>query len=200
MFSGITETIGHVEKITSQKGCKDFIIRPEIPFLDIKDGDSIAINGVCLTVTKHDLNNFSVTAVPETLKLTNLNKLIINDKVNLERSMRVDQRLGGHFVQGHVDGMGKISDIKEEEGALRVTFEAPESISHYLTHKGFITIDGMSITLIEPTKKHFTVTFIPYTIQNTLVKDYTIGTHVNLEVDMFAKIIHQHLQNLKNNT
>ena len=197
MFSGITETIGHIEKISSQEGCKDFIIKPDIQFSDIQNGDSIAVNGICLTVTSHDEYSFSVTAVPETLNLTNLNQLTVKDKVNLERSMRVDQRLGGHFVQGHVDGMGKITDIQKEEGALRVTFEAPENITRYLIHKGFITIDGMSITLIEPTKQHFTVTFIPYTIQNTLVKDYTIGKHVNLEVDMFAKIIHQHLQNYK---
>jgi riboflavin synthase len=197
MFSGITETIGQIKKITSHQGCKDFIIKPEIPFSDIKNGDSIAVNGVCLTVTNYDADSFSVTAVPETLNLTNLNKLIVKDKVNLERSMRVDQRLGGHFVQGHVDGMGKITEIKEEEGALRITFEAPETITNFLIHKGFISIDGMSITLIEPTQDHFTVTFIPYTIQNTLVKGYTIGTHVNLEVDMFTKIIHQHLKNYK---
>lgn len=197
MFSGITETIGHIEKITSHEGCKDFIIHPHILFTDIQNGDSIAVNGVCLTVTKHDIKSFSVTAVPETLNLTNLNVLAINDKVNLERSMRADQRLGGHFVQGHVDGMGKIVEIQEEQGALRVKIEAPQNISAYLIHKGFIAIDGMSITLIEPTKENFTVTFIPYTIQNTLVKDYTIGTQVNLEVDMFAKIIHQHLLNYK---
>ncbi len=197
MFSGITETIGYIEKITSHEGCKDFIIKPEIAFSDINNGDSIAVNGVCLTVTNFDTHSFSVTAVPETLKLTNLNDLSVNDAVNLERSLRVDQRLGGHFVQGHVDGIGKIIDIQEEQGALRVTIEAPENITIYLVHKGFITIDGMSITLIEPTKNHFSVTFIPYTIQNTLVKDYTIGARVNLEVDMFAKIIHQHLQNYK---
>jgi riboflavin synthase len=193
MFSGITETIGTIEKITPNQGCKDFLITPEVSFSDINNGDSISVNGVCLTVTEHDEKSFSATAVPETLNLTNLNTLIPKNKVNLERSMRVDQRLGGHFVQGHVDGMGKIIDIQEEQGALRVVIEAPKAITSYLVHKGFIAIDGMSITLIDPNDKNFSITFIPYTIQNSLVKYYTIGAHVNLEVDMFAKMIHQQL-------
>ena len=199
MFSGITETIGYIQNIVLNQGCKDFTVRTSTIFPDIANGDSIAINGVCLTVTQHNGNGtiFSVTAVPETLNLTNLNNLHVNDAVNLERSMQINQRLGGHFVQGHIDGMGEIVDIQNEQGALRVKISAPQAIMAYLVHKGFITIDGMSITLIEPTKEHFFVTFIPYTIQNTVVKDYTVGTRVNLEVDMFAKMIHQQLQNYK---
>lgn len=193
MFSGITETIGRIEKIKSHQGCKDFIITSEKKLDDINIGDSIAVNGVCLTVTGYDKKSFAVTAVPETLNLTNLNTLDSQDKVNLERAMRLDQRLSGHFVQGHVDGVGKIIDIQDEQGALRVKIQAPHAIMVYLTHKGFIAIDGMSITLIDPSNDHFTVTFIPHTIQNTLVKGYTAGTLVNLEVDMFAKIIHQQL-------
>ncbi len=192
MFSGITETIGKIEKITPHEGCKNFIIIPEKAFLDIHVGDSIAVNGVCLTVTEYNERSFSVTAVPETLRLTNLDALNVHDKVNLERAMRLDQRLSGHFVQGHVDDTGKIIDIKDEEGALRVTIQAPASITKYLIHKGFIAIDGMSITLIDPAQDHFIVTFIPHTIQNTLVTNYTVGALVNLEVDMLAKMLYNH--------
>lgn len=196
MFSGITETLGSIQNIIQNQGCKDFIIAPEKPFLDINIGDSIAVNGVCLTVTEYNDQTFSVTAVPETLNITNLDFLKTKDFVNLERSMRVDQRLGGHFVQGHVDGMGKITDIQDEQGALRMTIHVPTSIAYYLIPKGFVAIDGMSITLIDVTDEYFTVTFIPHTIQTSLVKNYILGTLVNLEVDMFAKMIDNTAQQL----
>lgn len=194
MFSGITETLGYIEKITQHQGCKDFVIVPELRFSDIQIGDSVAVNGVCLTVTQYDRNQLSVTAVPETLRLTNLDNLAEKQCVNLERAMRVEQRLSGHFVQGHVDGMGTITDIQDEQGALRVTIYAPASITTYLVPKGFIAIDGMSITLIDTTNDYFTVTFIPHTMETTLVKNYTLGTKVNLEVDMFAKMIKKMIQ------
>lgn len=196
MFGGITETLGTIQSIIQNQGCKDFVIAPQKPFLDINTGDSIAVNGVCLTVTEYNDHTFSATAVPETLNITNLELSKIQDSVNLERSMRVDQRLGGHFVQGHVDGMGKITDIQDEQGALRVTIQVPPSIAHYLIPKGFIAIDGMSITLIEVTDEYFTVTFIPHTMQTSLVKNYKIGTQVNIEVDMFAKMIDNTAQQL----
>ena len=195
MFSGITETLGQVSSITSHQGCKDFVITPEKPFTDLNKGDSVAVNGVCLTVTEFNDKTFSVTAVPETLNLTNLNALSVHAFVNLERSMRLDQRLGGHFVQGHVDGTGKITKIQEEQGALRVTIEVPESMGAYLIPKGFIAIDGMSITLIDTAATYFTITFIPHTIQNTLVKYYIEGSDVNLEIDMLTKTIKKLLVN-----
>ena len=130
-----------------------------------------------------------MTTVPETLNVTNLNDLFEENLVNLERAMRLDQRMGGHFVQGHVDGMGEITNIQDEQGALRVTIHAPENITRYLVPKGFITIDGMSITLIDTMKTYFTITFIPHTIQTTLVKNYVKGTKVNLEADIFTKTI-----------
>lgn len=197
MFSGIVETLGTIKKITNHLGCKDFTITPHMPFLDLNIGDSVAINGICLTVTQDDKESFMVTAVPETLKLTNLNHLKENSEVNLERAMKLDQRLGGHFVQGHVDSMGEITNIQDEQGALRVTIHAPQKIIEYLIPKGFITIDGMSITLIDVFKDAFTVTFIPHTIQNSVVKRYNCGTQVNLEVDMLAKMIKKNLQNYK---
>lgn len=167
--------------------------------MDLNIGDSVAINGVCLTVTNYNEKTFSVTTVPETLNLTNLNDLSEGNFVNLERAMRLDQRMGGHFVQGHVDGIGEITDIQDEQGALRVTIHTSENITRYMVSKGFITIDGMSITLIDSTDTNFTVTFIPHTIQTTLVKNYIQGTKVNLEADIFAKTIEALLQKSQKN-
>lgn len=194
MFNGIVETIGHIESLVIDQGCKHFVITPEIPFLDLHSGDSVAVNGVCLTVTTYTDHHFSVTAVPETLSLTNLNSLLQGHVVNLERAMRLNQRVGGHFVQGHVDGMGEITNIQDEQGALRVTIQAPHAILRYAVPKGFIAIDGMSITLIDVTDDYFTVTFVPHTIQHTLVKHYHKGSIVNLEADIFSKTMAQLLQ------
>lgn len=195
MFSGIVETLGMIQKITPHQGCKDFIITPNMPFLDLNIGDSVAVNGICLTVIQDDKKSFTVTAVPETLQLTNLNNLKENIEVNLERAMRLDQRIGGHLVQGHVDGVGEITHVDDEQGALRVTIQASQTILAYLIPKGFIAIDGMSITLIDVNNDYFTVTFIPHTIQNSLVKCYNVGTQVNLEVDMLAKMVKKLLKN-----
>ncbi len=195
MFSGIVETLGYIKKIKSHQGCKDFIITPEKLFLDLNIGDSVSVDGICLTVIQDDQKSFTVTAVPETLHLTNLDILCEGDPVNLERAMRLDQRIGGHLVQGHVDGVGEILDIQDDQGAIRVAFSAPKNILDYLIPKGFIAIDGMSITLIDVTDEYFTVTFIPHTIQNSLVKSYNIGTQVNLEIDMLAKMVKKLLRN-----
>lgn len=207
MFSGIVETIGCITQTTDHAGCKDFVITTtEIPFSDIHMGDSIAVNGICLTVTAYYQHTqpqshtvFHVTAVPETLKLTHLHQLKKGDAVNLERAMRADQRMGGHFVQGHIDGTGKIIDIQDESedthSALLVTIRASQAITRYTVPKGFITIDGMSITLIDTTPEYFTVTFIPHTISHTIVKHYTVGTCVNLEADILAKTVKKLLEN-----
>lgn len=165
-------------------------------FDDINLGDSISINGVCLTVTDLPSSHiFNVTAVPETLRLTNLSAIKTKDTVNLERSIKASSRIGGHFVQGHVDACSEIIDIKNDGSeAMIVTFSLPTKLKPYVVDKGYICIDGMSITVIEVGTDFFNVTFIPHTRDNTVVKNYNLGDKVNIEVDMMAKYIKKHMQ------
>lgn len=190
MFSGIVECLGKVISLTLDHGCKHFVIAPETTFNDIIIGDSIAVNGVCLTVTACDQHTFSATAVPETLRLTNLDKLVVNDPVNLERSLPMSARIGGHYVQGHVDGMGQILEIEHDHSeALLVKISAPRELTKYMVNKGYVGLDGMSITIIQATDDWFTVTFIPHTQAITIVKQYQVGSWINIETDMMAKQI-----------
>lgn len=190
MFSGIVETIGIVMNATPADGCINFTITPIHPFYDVTVGESIAINGVCLTVTGLSDEFFHVTAVPETLRLTNLSKVSRGDLINLERSILPSTRLGGHFVQGHVDGVGQILDIKQDKSqALLVKISIPDYLSNYIIKKGFITLDGMSITIIDTGADWFTVTLIPHTQAVTIVQNYHTGSIVNIEVDMMGKYV-----------
>lgn len=195
MFTGIVETLGEIISIEEQENCRTFCIHPHINFTALIHGESIAVNGVCLTVTDFNAKYFFVTAVPETLRLTNLSELKPSSLVNLERAMLAETRIGGHYVQGHVDGMGKILDIHiDGETALLVKISVPKALSKYLIKKGFIALDGMSITLIDVEADWFTVTFIPYTIAHTIVKIYQVGDIVNIEVDMLAKYVEKLLE------
>lgn len=190
MFSGIVETIGKILFIDVDQGCKHFTIASYMPFDDLEIGESIAINGVCLTVTSFTATTFTVTAVPETLRLTNLDYLKIEDLVNLERAMKLSSRLGGHYVQGHVDGIGLILESRHDNSdAVLVKISIPPKLSKYVITKGYIALDGMSITVIESQPEWFTVTFIPHTQQATIVQHYREGSWINLEVDMMGKYI-----------
>lgn len=195
MFSGIVECIGKILNIAEFDGCKQLTIAPAIAFSDLKIGDSIAVNGVCLTVTQFNETSFQVQIVPETLRLTNLGFLQAERLVNLERSITLQTRIGGHHVQGHVDGVGIISDIKNDQGsALLVTFSVPENIAHFIVKKGYVTIDGMSITIVDVGRDWFTVTLIPHTQDITIVKQYQLQQAVNIEVDILGKYIEKWLQ------
>lgn len=196
MFSGIVETIGVVTTIRQDGDNIHFSIDHSDLFDDIHLGDSISINGVCLTVTDLPSSQvFSVTAVPETLRLTNLSAIKTNDAVNLERSIKASTRIGGHFVQGHVDACSEIIDIKSDgDDAMIVTFSLPAKLNPYVVDKGYICIDGMSITVIEVGNDCFNVTFIPHTRDNTVVQNYNLGDKVNIEVDMMAKYIKKYMQ------
>jgi riboflavin synthase len=188
MFSGIVEGLGTIIQLSLSEGCKHFVIAPEQPFDDLTVGDSVSVNGVCLTVTSFTSDTFHVTAVPETLRLTNLDYLAEGEKVNLERAMKLNARVGGHYVQGHVDGTGEILEIEHDNSnALLVKIGMPQAFAKYMVNKGYIAIDGMSITIINATPEWFTVTFIPHTQAVTVVNQYKKGTKVNLEVDMAAK-------------
>ena len=195
MFSGIVETIGKIIDIQMQQGCKVFTIQAATLLTDLVIGESIAVNGVCLTITQFNEHSLKVTAVPETLRLTNLNFLEMTHYVNLERSITPSTRIGGHYVQGHVDCIGEILAIQQDtSNALLVKISLPQTYSTYLINKGFIALDGMSITIIDAAKDYFTVTFIPHTQQVTITKNYTVGSLINIEVDMMGKYIEKLLK------
>lgn len=190
MFSGIVETIGIVLEISDKNGCKQFTIAPQIKLDDLRIGDSIAVNGICLTIIEFDANSFEVTAVPETLRITNLHRLKINSIVNLERSLKANSRIGGHYVQGHIDAAGKILEIKNDDStALLVKITVPFHLLKYIVHKGYIALDGMSITVIATGPSWFSVTFIPHTKAATIVNQYQINDLINIEVDIMGKYI-----------
>ncbi len=195
MFGGIVETTGQIIAATFTNGCLYAKVKPDMSFQDILVGDSIAVNGVCLTVTQFDAETFDVTIVPETLRLTNLAEMKANNVVNIERSLKSNQRIGGHQVQGHVDDFGKILSIQSDNGdALLVKISIPSHLSKYVVNKGYITLDGMSITVIESTPDWFTVTFIPHTQTVTIVKDYRVGDKINIEVDIAGKYFEKLLE------
>jgi riboflavin synthase len=191
MFSGIVTAIGIIQRILTQTDSIDFVIRIPDTFNDLSIGESIAVNGVCLTVTGFSQTSINVTAVPETLRITNLGQLTETSLVNLERSITLNTRLGGHSVQGHVDGVGEILDIEADGSstALLMKISMPPTLGKYVVRKGYITLDGMSITVIDTAPNWFTVTFIPHTQQVTIVNQYRKGTKINLEVDILGKYI-----------
>ena len=196
MFTGIVETVGEVIDVVCKDDCKTFCIAPHHSWADWQLGESIAVNGVCLTLENFDANYFFVTAVPETLRVTNLHQIESGDEVNLERALISGARIGGHYVQGHVDGVGEVIDIQAGgDLALLVTIKIPKALAKFLINKGFVALDGMSITIISVEAEKFTVTFVPYTIEHSIVKHYRVGDRINIEVDMLAKYVEKIVEN-----
>ena len=191
MFSGIVEEIGHIAEKTPFTEGLHFYVHGKTVLVDTKIGDSIAVNGVCLTVTSIDTQGFTCQAVPETLSKTNLGLLEKGQAVNLERAMTLSTRIGGHFVQGHIDTTTQILDLTENEKGLIATFYLPPILCPYIVEKGYITIDGMSLTVVNCQPDAFSIAFIPHTRSNTIVQSYQITHTVNIEVDVLAKYVYQ---------
>lgn len=190
VFSGIVETIGKITYFEKKQDCIYLSLLPEIPFLDLKIGDSVSVNGVCLTVVEIHDNTFSMTVVNETLRVTNLGFLKHGAIVNLERSMKCSDRISGHYVQGHVDCIGIITNINNlSEGNIIVTIQFPIQFKKYIVNKGYIALDGMSITVIEVIYNTFSITLIPHTKQATIAKYYQVNTKINLEFDILSKYV-----------
>jgi len=191
MFGGIVETTGEIKNIEEIAGCRQLVITSQLAFNDLNIGDSIAVNGVCLTITAFDATTFTVTVVPETLRLTNLAFLQPKQNVNLERAITMNTRLGGHYVQGHVDTVGTIMHIAADDKseAKLVKISLPAKFTKYIVKKGYIALDGMSITVIDVGDDWFSVTFIPHTQQATIVNQYLINYKMNIEVDLLGKYI-----------
>lgn len=160
---------------------------------DAKIGDSIAVNGVCLTVVRFDGDSFTADVMPETYDMTSLSALTIGAAVNLERTMAVGDRFGGHIVQGHVDGQGQIQSLQQDEIAWRMTVKAPSDLLKYIAPKGSITIDGISLTVIDVGDDTFSVSLIPHTWAVTSMKQRKVGDRINLEVDILAKYVERML-------
>lgn len=198
MFSGIVQELGIIEKITTKDNVKTFQINFDNSS-NCKTGDSVAINGTCLTVTELNGNTANFDAVPETLQKTNLDTLKVDDKVNTELAMRYGDHVGGHMVQGHVDETGQIKSIQDVGGAWLIEILASKEFMQYLVKKGFVTIDGMSITIVDIFKESFTVTLIPHTIEVTIAQNYKKGSQVNLEADATGKYIYKYITGLKEN-
>lgn len=189
MFTGIIEEIGKIKALVAVLLGKRFFIAAHTILSDLHVGDSIAVNGVCLTVTEFNTEGFWVEAVAETLRLTNLGDLAEGSAVNLERSLTLEKRLGGHLLQGHIDSRGHILDIQQEGQALLLRVALPPHLSRYCVCKGYIGLDGMSLTLIEVNADSFTLTLIPHTQQASIAGQYQVGQSVNIEVDMLAKYV-----------
>lgn len=188
MFTGIIETLGKVEKIESELENIHFTIQSEIS-QELKVDQSVAHNGVCLTVVSISNDTYVVTAIKETLEKTNLGLLNENDYINLERGMRLGDRLDGHIVQGHVDQTGICTDIKDANGSLYFTFSYDSKLSNITIEKGSVTVNGVSLTVVNSNKNSFSVAIIPYTLSHTTFKNLKKGDHVNLEFDVVGKYV-----------
>tara|TARA_B100001971_G_scaffold215190_1_gene259636 strand:+ start:67718 stop:68347 length:630 start_codon:yes stop_codon:yes gene_type:complete len=189
MFTGLIKEIGTIKSIKPNSSGKEFIIQAPKLMQEIAIDDSIATNGVCLTATELLEDAFKIQAVHVTLEKSNLGKLKVGDKVNLELALRPMDRLGGHFVQGHVNGIGRFTKILQKGNNWEMSLSAPKDLFKYMINEGSIAIDGISLTLAKVTETEITVSIIPHTYENTILHTKKIGDSVNIEVDMMAKYL-----------
>ncbi len=187
MFTGLVETLGTITSVRSTGNGIRLALKPSTDY-EVQLGDSISINGVCLTVTSFN-GELSFDVSPETMKSTNLGELRVGDRVNLERALRLSDRLGGHIVTGHVDDIGKIINRKTVGEYTFYTFEASAEILKYIVQKGSIAIDGISLTVVEIDDRSFSVAIIPHTLTATIIGGKRVGDKVNLEVDIIGKYV-----------
>jgi riboflavin synthase len=190
MFTGIIEGVGRLQSSAPRGG--DVRLRVEVgslPFDDVRLGESIAVNGVCLTVVEFDAGSFQADASNETLALTTLGALKAGAVLNLERAMRPSDRLGGHLVSGHVDGLGTVESIRPDARAQRWRFAAPSALLRYIARKGSICVDGVSLTVNDADAAGFEVALIPHTVSHTAFAGTAVGDAVNLEIDLVARYV-----------
>lgn len=188
MFTGIIEDLGNVIAIDQDQENVHFTLESTLTSR-LKIDQSLAHNGVCLTVVALNNESYTVTAIQETLAKTNLNHLKVGDKVNLERAMILGARLDGHIVQGHVDQTGKCTSVIDEDGSWRFTFTYDTSLDNVTIEKGSITVNGVSLTVVDSFEGGFSVAIIPYTLEHTGFKNFKEGTEVNLEFDVIGKYV-----------
>ncbi|WP_096153661.1 MULTISPECIES: riboflavin synthase [Bacillus] len=199
MFTGIIEEIGIVKSMKQGENSIVFSIGADIILDDVRLGDSIAVNGVCLTVTSFNKNKFTVDVMPETVRATSLSTLKQGSTVNLERAMQANGRFGGHFVSGHVDGIGTIMKKQRVSNAVYYDIKVENALHDYMMLKGSVTVDGTSLTVFGVGEDTFTISLIPHTLNETILGKKEIGDIVNIECDMLAKYIN-HLLSKKTKT
>ena len=190
MFTGIIEAIGSVSQMQDKGG--DLRLTLDVGKLDMNDvalGDSIAVNGVCLTVIEMTGSSFAADVSAETLRLTSLGKLATGSPVNLEKALTLQTRLGGHMVSGHVDALGKILERRDDARSVWFKVEAPANLAKYIVHKGSITVDGTSLTVNAVDGNEFELNIVPHTAQETIMSGYQPGTEINLEVDIIGRYL-----------
>jgi len=188
MFTGIIETLGTIQEIKKEKDNIHVTIDSSITN-ELKIDQSIAHNGICLTVVGIKDNSYTVTAIDETIRKTNLGEWQKGDLVNLERAMKLGDRLDGHIVQGHVDQTGTCISIQETNGSWLYTFEYDEKLNNLTIEKGSITVNGVSLTVVNSKKNQFSVAIIPYTHEHTNFKNFQVGSKINLEFDVIGKYV-----------
>lgn len=189
MFTGIVEELGSVRRVLPGARAGKIVIAAHTVLEDVRIGDSIAVNGVCLTVVAVGEGEFSADVMPETLRKTGLGQLKVGDPVDLERAMAANGRFGGHIVSGHIDGTGVIKETRPEENAVIVTIEAPRHIMNLIVEKGSIAIDGISLTVADVGSSWFSVSLIPHTAAQTVLLKKHAGDVVNLENDIVGKYV-----------
>tara|TARA_Y100000768_G_scaffold384142_1_gene367605 strand:- start:404 stop:982 length:579 start_codon:yes stop_codon:yes gene_type:complete len=187
MFTGIVEQIGEIVSIEEKNNSLKIDIK--INDSDYSMGDSVSVNGVCLTIEKINDQTYSFSISPETNRLTNLKYLKIGSLVNIETSLTINKLISGHIVQGHIDTVSEIKEIVQKDNSWFIKFSISEDYSKYLIKKGSVSLDGVSLTVNDVTKNEFNVMIIPHTYQNTIFKNYKIGSIVNVEIDILAKYI-----------
>ena len=185
MFTGIVEEVGQVASLSDYR----LVVRAETVLEDAHVGDSISVNGACLTVVEFDAGSFAVDLAPETLRRTSLGQAGPGSAVNLERALAAHDRMGGHIVQGHVDSTGDITAITPEADCFILEIESPAPLVPYIVEKGFIAVDGISLTVVQSAELRFTISIIPFTMQHTNLRERKVGDKVNLEADILAKYV-----------
>lgn len=199
MFTGIIEEIGTLRRVIRSGQAMLLTIGAKTVLQDVQIGDSIAVNGVCLTVVSYDSDSFTADVMPETYRQTNLSELTIGGRVNLERAMAAGKRFGGHIVQGHVDTTGVITGRRPEDNAVVFTIKPDDpAVLRYMIPRGSIAIDGISLTLIRVTDEDCSVSIIPHTLSQTVLNDKQPGDKVNLECDVLGKYVERLLENIAN--
>ena len=187
MFTGIVEDLGRVVRVEDAEGLRRFTLKSDVCANGVRVGDSLGVNGACLTAVGVSANEISVEAIPETLRLTNLGRLAVDSPVNLERPLAYGDRMGGHYVQGHVDATAELIERQPDGDSEVVRFAAPSHLMRYIVSKGFVALDGVSLTVVDPRDATFAVALIPHTIRSVTLGAAPIGYRANLEADILAK-------------
>ncbi len=190
MFTGIIQAIGNISKIDSNGPDSRIVFKAgKMKLDDVKIGDSISVNGVCLSITEKTKDSFSSDLSSETLSLTTFIEMRANSKVNLEKAMNFSSRVNGHLIAGHVDGVGVIKEMKNDGRSILILIEFPEELEKYISKKGSIAVDGVSLTINGTKENTFSINIIPHTLSGSIISEYNIGTKVNIEVDLISRYL-----------